>query len=94
MVLSIISWIIVGVIAGWVASLIMRTDASMGMLANVAVGVVGAFIGGWLVGLFGISISEGVLSVSSILTAILGAVVLLAIIRALSGGMSHRHHPA
>jgi len=89
MVLSIIIWIIVGALAGWIASLIMRTDASMGALANILVGIVGAFIGGWLVGLMGIPINEGTLSLPSILTAILGAVILLAIVRAVRGGMTH-----
>lgn len=92
MILSIITWIIVGALAGWVASMIMHTDASMGAWANIIVGIVGAFIGGWLVGLFGVSVNEGTLSWGSVLTAILGAIILLAIVRAVRGGMTH--HPA
>lgn len=80
--MSIIVWIIVGALAGWIASMIMKTDASMGALANIIVGIIGAFIGGWLVSLFGVNVGEGELNIPSILTAILGAVILLAIIKA------------
>lgn len=79
--MSIIIWIIVGALAGWIASMIMKTDAQMGALANIVVGIIGAFIGGWVVSLFGVNVAEGALNVSSILTAILGAVILLAILK-------------
>ena len=84
--MSIIVWIIVGALAGWIASMIMKTDASMGALANIVVGIIGAFIGGWVVSLFGINVAEGELNIPSILTAILGAVILLAIIKAVRRG--------
>lgn len=80
--LSIIVWIIVGALAGWIASMIMKTDASMGALANIVVGIIGALIGGWVVGLFGIDVVDGALRIESILTAILGACILLAILKA------------
>ena len=83
--MNIIVWIIVGAFAGWVASMIMKTDASMGALANIIVGIIGAFVGGWLVGLFGIDVTTAELSIESILTAILGAVVVLAIVNAVRG---------
>ena len=79
--MSIIVWIIVGALAGWIASMIMKTDAQMGALANIVVGIIGAFIGGWVVSLFGVSVAEGELNIPSILTAILGAVILLAILK-------------
>lgn len=79
--MSIIIWIIVGALAGWIASMIMKTDAQMGALANIVVGIIGAFLGGWIVSLFGASAPMGELNVPSILTAILGAVVLLAILK-------------
>ncbi len=44
--MSIVIWIVVGALAGWVASMIMKTDAQMGALANIVVGIIGAFIGG------------------------------------------------
>ncbi len=80
---NIIVWIVVGAIAGWVASMIMKADASMGALANIVVGILGAFIGGWVVGLFGVDVSVGQLNFPSILTAILGAVILLAVVKLL-----------
>jgi uncharacterized membrane protein YeaQ/YmgE (transglycosylase-associated protein family) len=80
--MSFIIWIIVGALAGWVASMIMKTDAQMGALANIVVGIIGAFIGGWIVSLFGIDVMDGTLRIESILTAILGSVVLLAILKA------------
>lgn len=81
-ILNIIIWIVVGAFAGWVASIIMKTDAEMGAIANIVVGIIGAFIGGWIISLFGTAPEAGELNVSSILTAILGAVVLLAIFKA------------
>lgn len=80
--MDLIIWIVVGGLAGWIASMIMKTDAQMGMLANIIVGIVGALLGGWLVGLFGVEVADGALNIPSILTAILGAVVLLAILKA------------
>ena len=80
--MSIIAWIVVGALAGWIASMIMKTDASMGALANIVVGIIGAFIGGWVVSLFGGTLNSGELNIPSILTAIVGAVILLAIIKA------------
>ncbi len=80
--MDIIIWIVVGALAGWVASMIMKTDAQMGALANIVVGIVGAFIGGWVVSLFGTPPAAGQLNIPSLLTAILGAVILLAILKA------------
>ncbi len=72
--------VIVG-IGGWLASLIMRTDAQQGILLNVIVGIIGAFIGGWVISpMVGVgTINEGV-SVGSILVSLVGAVILLAIV--------------
>ncbi len=85
MLMNIIVWLILGALAGWVASMIMKTDAQMGALANIVVGIIGAFLGGWVVGLFGIQVVEGQLSIASVATAILGAVILLAVLKMLSG---------
>jgi len=79
---NIIVWIMVGALAGWLASKIMKSDAQMGALANIVVGVIGAFIGGWLIGLFGVNIDDGTFSISSILTALMGAIILLFILKA------------
>lgn len=83
--MDIIIWIIVGALAGWIASMIMKTDAQMGAVANIVAGIVGAFVGGWVLGLFGVTVPEGQLNIASILTAILGAVIVIAIVKFLMG---------
>lgn len=90
MVAEIIAWIVVGGLAGWIASMIMKTDASMGALANIIVGIIGAFIGGFILRLFSAAPADAnAINFGSILTAILGAVVLLAIIKAVRGRAGH-----
>jgi uncharacterized membrane protein YeaQ/YmgE (transglycosylase-associated protein family) len=86
--MNFIIWIVVGGILGWLASLVMRTDAQQGMLLNVVVGIVGALLGGWLLApLFGTgTINQNDFSVSSLLVSFLGAVVLLAIVNLLRRG--------
>ncbi len=74
--MSIIVWIIFGAFAGWIASLIAGTDARQGALANIVVGIVGAFVGGMLMQLLGKSGVTG-FNLYSILVAVIGAVVLL-----------------
>jgi len=82
------SWIvaiIVGGIIGWIASMIMSTDRQMGILANIVIGVVGAALGNWLFGSvlgIGSASSAGVLSLWGLIWGIIGAVVLIAILRA------------
>ena len=81
MLVNIILWLILGGVAGWLASLVMDTDASMGAVANIIVGIVGALIGGFLVSLFGVSVQT--FSLAGLLVAVLGAIVLLFIIGAI-----------
>ena len=72
---------IVGGIVGWLASLIMRTDAQQGILLNVIVGIVGAFLGGWLISpLVGTGTINDGFSIGSFIVSLLGAVILLAIL--------------
>ncbi len=81
--MGIIIWLIVGGIIGWIASLIMKTDGQQGIILNVIVGIIGAFLGGWLAGMFGIAggdINNAGISVPSILISLVGAIVLLAIV--------------
>jgi len=80
--MGILLWIIFGGLVGWIASMIMRTDAEQGIILNVIVGIVGAVIGGWLMGFFG---SGGVSGFNfySFLVALLGAVVLIVIVKVL-----------
>ena len=81
---SIIVWIIVGGLAGWVASKIVGTDKSQGAVGNIVVGIVGALVGGFLVGLLGGTGFTG-LNIWSFLVALLGAVVLLFLWKAITG---------
>lgn len=77
------SWlgaIIIGGLAGWVASMLMKTDASMGALANIVVGILGAVIGSFLMPLFGASGTTG-FNVWSFVVALIGAVILLFVVR-------------
>jgi uncharacterized membrane protein YeaQ/YmgE (transglycosylase-associated protein family) len=74
---SLLLFLLIGLIAGWLASRIMRAGP-FGLVGDLIVGVVGAFIGGWLFGLIGIS-AGGVLG--SLVTALVGAIVLLYVLR-------------
>ncbi|MFN8015406.1 MAG: GlsB/YeaQ/YmgE family stress response membrane protein [Acidimicrobiia bacterium] len=82
--MGIIAWIIFGGLAGWVASLIMKTDGEQGLVANVIVGIIGAFIGGFLMHVIGNETSFG-FNLGSFLVAVLGAVILLFVYKALTG---------
>jgi uncharacterized membrane protein YeaQ/YmgE (transglycosylase-associated protein family) len=76
-----ISWIVLGGIAGWLASMIMKTDKDMGIFANIIVGIIGAVIGGFVVNLIGGSDVNG-FNLYSLLVALLGACILLGILKA------------
>ncbi|HSX31845.1 MAG TPA: GlsB/YeaQ/YmgE family stress response membrane protein [Candidatus Saccharimonadales bacterium] len=81
--MNIIAWIILGALAGWIASMIAGTNAQMGLLANIIVGILGAFLGGFLVNALGGNGISG-FNLWSLLVATLGAVVLLMIVKAFS----------
>lgn len=80
--MNFILWIVIGGVIGWLASLVMRTDAQQGMLLNVIVGIVGALLGGWLLApLFGSgTINQDDFSISSLFVSFLGALLLLMIV--------------
>jgi len=80
--MSFIIWLIVGGLLGWIASMIMGTNDKQGILLNIVVGIVGAFLGGLLLApLFGTgTINQGDFSIASVLVSLVGAVVLLAIV--------------
>lgn len=82
--MGILAWLILGALAGWIASLIMKTDAQQGMVANIIVGIVGALLGGFVFGLFGGSSVTG-FNLYSLLVAVVGAVILLALYKAMTG---------
>jgi len=81
--MGIIIWLIVGGIVGWLASLIMRTDAQQGIVLNIAVGIVGAVIAGFI---GKVNINQG-FSIDGFLYSLLGAVVLLAIVNLIRRGV-------
>ncbi|MDT0213304.1 GlsB/YeaQ/YmgE family stress response membrane protein [Rothia sp. ARF10] len=85
--LGIIGWIIIGGLAGWIASKIMKTDAQQGILLNIIVGIVGAFLGGLLLSLLGVD-TDGAGIILTFITAIAGACLLLFGVKALTGGRS------
>lgn len=76
--MNLIVWLVVGGIIGWLASIVMRTDAQQGIFLNIIVGIVGAFIGGLIFS--GGSINNAGLNLYSFLVSLLGAVILLAIV--------------
>lgn len=69
-------WIVLGLIAGWVASIIMRTNSAQGPLMDIILGILGALVGGFIMQVFGFSPAAG-FSLYSIFVAVLGAVVLI-----------------
>ena len=81
--MNVVIWLTVGGVIGWVASLLMKTDGHQGILLNVVVGVVGAFLGGYLIGpLVGAgNINQQDFSVLSLVVSLIGAVILLAIVK-------------
>ena len=75
---GLIAWLIIGVVAGWLAGVLVK-GGGFGLIGDIVVGVIGAFIGGWLAGVLHISIGSGL--ISSIITATIGAVLLIFILR-------------
>lgn len=82
---TIVWWLVVGLIVGLIASFIMR--GGYGLVADIIIGIVGAFLGGFLASLVGIG-AGGLLG--TIIIAVIGACILIAILRAVSGGYSRR----
>ena len=81
-------WLVVGGLIGWIASKIMNTDAQQGVILNIVVGIVGAFLGGMLISpLVGVpTINQNALSVGALLVSLVGAVILLAIVNLVRRG--------
>jgi uncharacterized membrane protein YeaQ/YmgE (transglycosylase-associated protein family) len=74
--MNILLWIVLGAVAGWIASIIMKTDARQGPVADIVLGIVGAIVGGFIMGLFGEAGVSG-FNLYSLIVSILGAVVLI-----------------
>lgn len=89
--MGILLWIVFGALVGWIASLIMKTDAQQGALVNIVVGIVGAVLGGWIMSFFGQSGVSG-FNIYSFIVALIGAVVLIALVKMVrgSGAMATR----
>ena len=81
--MNILIWLIFGAIVGWIASKIMNTDGEQGAIANIIVGIIGAFIGGYVMQLLGGSGVTG-FNLGSLLVALLGAVILLGVYKAVA----------
>lgn len=86
--MNLIIWLVIGGLIGWVASILMRTDAQQGVLLNVVVGIVGALLGGWFISpMVGVpTINEGAFSAGALLVSLVGAVILLAIVNLVRRG--------
>lgn len=80
--MGIILWIIFGGLVGWVASIIMKTSSRQGMFLDIAIGIVGAIIGGWFMTFLGESAVTG-FNFYSFIVALLGAVIFIAIVKLL-----------
>lgn len=84
---GIIAWLIVGLVAGFLASRVMR-GGGYGLIGDIVVGIIGAFLGGWLAGFLGFGNTYGL--IGSIVIAFIGACILIAILHAVTGGSRRR----
>jgi uncharacterized membrane protein YeaQ/YmgE (transglycosylase-associated protein family) len=84
--MGILAWIVVGLIAGWLAGMVMR-GGGYGLIGDIVVGVIGALLGGWIATTF-LHVAGGMTGINlySILVAFVGAVVLLVLLRLIGGG--------
>jgi uncharacterized membrane protein YeaQ/YmgE (transglycosylase-associated protein family) len=85
--LAVVIWLVIGAIAGWLASIIVK-GSSLGLIGDIIVGLIGAVIGGYLLSTLGIEIGEGYFA--AIVDAVIGAVILLVIVRLVKGLMPKR----
>ncbi len=80
--MNFIIWLVIGGIIGWLASMVMKTDAQQGVILNVVVGIIGAMLGGWLISpLIGVgTINQNNFSLPAMLVSLVGAIILLGIV--------------
>jgi uncharacterized membrane protein YeaQ/YmgE (transglycosylase-associated protein family) len=84
--MSIIAWIVLGAIAGYLAGFIVRGDEGLGIIGHIVLGIIGALVGGFLAGvLFNTDPINGALDLSSIVVATIGAVLTVVVVNALTG---------
>ena len=86
--MNFIIWIIVGGIIGWIASMIMKTNGQQCLFLNIIVGIVGAFLAGWLISpLIGVgTINQGNFSLAALIVSLIGAIILIAIVNLIRRG--------
>jgi uncharacterized membrane protein YeaQ/YmgE (transglycosylase-associated protein family) len=87
--INFILWLLFGALVGWLASMVMRTDGQQGALLNIVVGIVGAFLGGFIfnaLGIGGSNLNNNDFSLSALLVSFVGAVVLLGIVNLVRRG--------
>jgi uncharacterized membrane protein YeaQ/YmgE (transglycosylase-associated protein family) len=82
--IGLLVWLVIGGVVGWLASIVMRTDGQQGLLLNIVVGIVGAFIGGWLFG--SADINDGAITPTTFIVSLVGAIILLAIVNLVRRG--------
>jgi len=87
--MGIVIWIVVGGIAGFLASKVL-SGKGMGLLWDIVAGIVGAFLGGWLAGLVGIPVSPGTFTVGGLVSAFVGAVIVIFLFRAIAPRVMRR----
>jgi uncharacterized membrane protein YeaQ/YmgE (transglycosylase-associated protein family) len=84
--MNIIAWLVLGAIAGYLAGFLVRGDEGLGIIGHIVLGIVGALVGGFLAGaLFGTDPIDGALDISSIVTATIGAVIVVLVVGAVTG---------
>ncbi|MDQ3880863.1 MAG: GlsB/YeaQ/YmgE family stress response membrane protein [Chloroflexota bacterium] len=84
--MGILSWIILGAIAGWLAGLLVKGDEGLGIIGHIILGIVGAFVGGFLARLvLGIDPVDGAFDISSIVAAVIGAIIVVLVVSMIMG---------
>jgi len=84
--MSILAWIVLGAIAGYLAGFLVRGDEGLGVIGHIVLGIIGALVGGFLAGvLFNVDPIDGALDVSSIVAATIGAVIVVLVVGAVNG---------
>ena len=78
--MGLILWLVIGGVVGWLASIVMKTNAQMGLIANVLVGIIGSSLGFWLAGVLGLGAAG---SIMQWVVAVAGAAILIVILKAL-----------
>jgi len=83
---SIIAWLVLGAIAGYLAGFLVKGDEGLGVIGHVVLGIIGAIVGGFLAGLlFNKDVINGPLDISSIVTAVIGAIIVVVVVNAVTG---------